>query len=75
MKMKTYRVLRTYSRSQYQIIEAKSEKKAEEIAILNSENWNDCDDREDDADYYYIVDEWGEIEPFEADLDELNKTK
>ncbi len=74
--MKTYRVLRTYSRSQYQIIEAKSEKKAEEIAMLNPENWNDCDDREDDADYYYIVEEVGkEIEAFDADLDELNKTK
>ncbi len=75
--MKTYRVLRTYSRSQYQIIEAKSEKKAEEIAIKNSENWNDCDDGDFDewADYTYTTDEAREMEAFEADLDELNKTK
>lgn len=52
MKNKQYRVTRTFSRSQYQIVEAKSEDEAWDIAVkYNPENFEDFYDSDKDWEY------------------------
>lgn len=56
MENKTYRVSRTIIRSQYQIVEAKDEDEATEIAVdSNPENFEDYSNSDDD--WQYTVEE------------------